>query len=157
MKHSRHLGSLSFCEEDDESVVDAAVMLAGTPVPAMLVIRDPAAFDQDALERLDDEIDRLAALEAGARAKISEDIADPDSVVGEYWAFFRDDIPEWNGRSAADFLAALAVVRVGVFPDGAWGTTSVFTVDYGIREPDTDQLLAVRFPDARTPVVAWES
>lgn len=157
MKYSRHLGALSFCEDGDESVVDAAVTIAGCAAAAMLVVKDPRAFDQDAVERLDDELDRLTAREADARAAIARDVRDPGTAAGRFWAFFRDDVPGWAGDDPDEFVAALTVVRIGVFPDGAWGSTSVLVIDYGIEEPQTDRLLIARFPDAHTPEISGES
>ncbi|WP_433674685.1 hypothetical protein [Microbacterium gorillae] len=157
MKHSRHLGSLSFCEDGDESVVDAAVTIAQRPAPATLVVADVAAFDEAAVQRLDSVLDGLDEHDTSARERIAADLGEDGTTVAEYWRFFHDEVEGWQDRTPGDFLDALVVVRVGIFPDGAWARDSVLSIDYGIEDPETDQLLVARFPDGQTPVISWES
>lgn len=157
MKHSRHLGSLSFCEDGDESVVDAAVTVAQRPAPATLVIADVAAFDEEAVTRLDSVLDRLDERDASARERIAADLGEDGTTVADYWRFFHEEVEGWQDRTPGDFLDALVVVHVGIFPDGAWATDSVLSIDYAIVDPETDQLLVARFPDGQTPLIAWES
>lgn len=157
MKHSRHLGSLAFCEDGEESVVDAAVTIAQRPAPATLVIADVAAFDEEAVKRLDDMLDRLDLNDASARERIAADLGEDGTTVADYWHFFHEEVEGWQDRTPGDFLDALVVVRIGIFPDGAWATDSTLSIDYGIEDPETDQLLVARFPDGQTPVISWES
>lgn len=157
MKHSRHLGSLAFCEDADECIVDAAVTIAARPAPATLVVADPAVFDEDAIERLDDVLDRLDLHDAWARERIAADLGDEGTTAADYWRYFHEEVEGWQDRTPGDFLDALVVLRIGIFPDGAWATDSTLSIDYGIEDPETDQLLVARFPDGRHPVISWES
>lgn len=157
MMHSRHLGALVFCEEGDESVVDACVALDGTATAATLVVARPADFDRSALDSLDAQLDQLGQLAANARSAIAAQVEVPESPVAQLWEFYRDEVEGWSQRTAEEFASALQPVKVAVFPDGAWSTTSVIGIDYAIADAVTDQLIAVRFPDGSTPHLTWES
>lgn len=157
MMHSRHLGAIVFCEDGDESIVDASILIAGVATPARLVVASPRLFAADELDALDARLDGIDALDDQARRAMTAGVADEESPVAQLAAFYLDDVDGWQERTASEFAAALSPVLVSVYPDGAWAATSVIGIDYSVDNVATDQLIAVRFPDGSTPVLSWES
>ncbi|WP_141396583.1 DUF2004 domain-containing protein [Microbacterium gorillae] len=156
MLASRHLGPLVFCTQDSDAVCDGAMPTPTGSCSVTLAVADPSGFTAEIVAEMDAALDRLPDFDVRARDAFARDIDVDGTPVAQLWAFYRDEVEDFTGDRDA-FLAALHLVHLGVFPDGAWDTSEPLSLDYAIPEPITDQLLVARFRRGAEPRISWES
>jgi hypothetical protein len=75
-----------------------------------------------------------------------------------FWRFHREEVAGYERLERDRFVEALALKRVGFYPDGAHRARSFLVMDYALRGPQTDQLLVVKLRrDESLVSIAWES
>ena len=150
MLPSRHFGSVV---PDNDLYVAGVLRRGEEAVRIDLNVERATSLDRAALDAVDATLDELDALDRAARVAI-----EADKNATDYWEFHRDEVEGYGHLARTDLIAALQLVRVGFYPDGAHGARNYVTFDYKLRGPVTDQLLVVMLMKDRTVLdVAWES
>lgn len=107
---------------------------------------------QEVIDEIDQVVDDLEALRAVALASFTAAMADDASTPTQLWQFHHDEVDSTLARD--QFVAALELVRVGVYPAGK----RFVVLDFRVRGPQTDQLLVAVFARDRSLAdVSWES
>ncbi len=110
------------------------------------------AVTQELIDELDQVIDDLEALRAVALASFTAAMADDTSTPTQFWQFHHDEVDSTLTRD--QFVAALELVRLGLYPTGE----RFAVLDFRVRGPQTDQLLVAKFARDRSLTdVSWES
>lgn len=83
---------------------------------------------------------------------------DDEQEPGKFWRFHAEEVEGYAGLAREGLVDALRLARVGLYPDGAFGSRSYEVLDYELRGPRTDQILAVKLGrDGNLVAIAWES
>ena len=123
-----------------------------------LNVKSPETLVQSEVDAVDRVVDELERHDASARAAFVALLNDSTDEVQQFWQFHHDEVEEHAGLQLDAFVPALQLVRVGFYPDGAFGASSFFVLDYALRGPSTDQLLVAKFGrDGSLLTIAWES
>jgi hypothetical protein len=132
---------------------EATLTFAGRSVQVELTLEGgalPAELVPATLGRIDD----VAALDASARAALRRDLDDNDeSAVGLYTYHHLEELPDAallalfgkvdrEKLDADGFLAKLALVRIGIYPNSA---KRCLVCDYSLGAEHTNYVLAVAF------------
>jgi len=154
MPHSRYFGSIA----PEADCVEQSITLGEDRVRLDLNILAPTTLAQSEIDRVDATLDELASVDALARAAIASAISDDAQQPAQFWQFHHDEVPGYESLARDEMHAALALKRVGFYPDGAHGVRSFVLLDYAARGPATDQLLVVKLSrDGAVDAIAWES
>lgn len=154
MLHSRHFGPLS----PGETPWDLRVPLGADEVRVDLNVASLATLAPDELAKVDERIDDIAALDRKGRAMLAAVVDDDEQEPGKFWRFHADEVEAYVGLAREGLVDALRLARVGLYPDGAFGSRSYMVLDYELRGPRTDQILAVKLGrDGSLVAIAWES
>jgi hypothetical protein len=151
---SRYFGAIDASSERR----DASVSLGAEHVRVDLNLAAPGAIDGETLGSVDRMLDDATLLDASARAFVRGALEDESQEPVKFWQFHHDEVEGYESLERAAFVDALALVRIGFYPDGAYGTGAFAVMDYALRGPKTDQLLVVKLLRDRSLLsIAWES
>jgi|LNFM01.2.fsa_nt_gb hypothetical protein len=154
MKTSRHFGEISPTIHS----VDAEVALGVERVRVDLNLARPDELDPAEITTIDQLLDEVARLDESARGMLASLMDNEDAQPAQFWRFHREDVAGYEALEREGFVAALRLQRIGFYPDGAYGSRAFLVMDYILREPKTDQVLAVKLQrDATLQTIAWES
>jgi len=151
---SRHFGELP----PGADYVETKLAQGAEPVRVNMNLKEPAAFTADELARVDRLLDGLARLDEASRGAIRAAMADTTEQPLPFWQFHREEVEGYEQLEREGFVDALRLARVGLYPDGAHGARAYAVMDYVLRGPPTDQILAVKhLEDGTILAIAWES
>jgi hypothetical protein len=154
MLHSRHFGQLSA----NETRWDRRVPLDADEVRVDLNVASLATLAPDELAKVDELLADLGALDRQGRVALTALVDDDEAEPAKFWRFHAEEVEGYEGLARAGLVEALRLARVGLYPDGAFGSRSYVVLDYELRGPRTDQILAVKLGrDGALVAIAWES
>lgn len=154
MLHSRHFGQLS----PNETRWDRRMPLDKDEVRVDLNVASLATLAPAELAKVDELLGDLGALDRQGRAMLSALVGDDEEEPVKFWRFHTEEVEGYAGLARTGLVDALRLARVGLYPDGAFGSRSYVVLDYELRGPRTDQILAVKLGrDGALVAIAWES
>lgn len=154
MLHSRHFGPLS----PNETQWDLRVPLGADEVRVDLNVASLATLAPDELANVDELLADLGALAGRGRAVLAAIVDDDEQEPGKFWRFHADEVEAYAGLTREGLVDALRLARVGLYPDSAFGGRAYVVLDFELRGPRTDQILAVKLGrDGSLVAIAWES
>lgn len=161
-----HFGKIQ--TEDLEEYYNVAVEFDGKDIQIDLNFENKA-IDTTTFDKIKNFIENIRNFDKQNRGYIKNDFNDENGdTVKEYVTFHIEElgndfleqigISSDNNEKERAFLTKLHLTRVGLYPDGKYGTSYFAVFDYSANKDITDQLMVVKTDEnGNLDHLSWES